>query len=439
MSTWHDLVTASLIGTERAVVPAVAIPGLSPTDDDTGDPAAVLLDRAALLTAARRAGRRPGHAEPLAAAEPDPRPAVSEAAGRRLARMLGGEHPDLLAEWLRALTTRGLRLPSQFLPALLNLAQRAGSKDPTLVRLVAEAGGPRARWLAGLNPEWESVLEETHAKEDVWRLGTASQRRAYLRRLRARDPRAARALIADGWAAAGPDERVMFVSVLADELSLADESLLEAALDDGTAWVRKMAADVLAALPGSALSRRMAERAVRWLRLEHGEHGPRLVIVPPAGADAAMRRDGIASDPDTGASQARRIGLVLETVARTPPRAWTRQFGLTPARIVAMPAGDWGPPSPSLFMAWSRAAITQGDQEWMNALVNRAFTGKPPLTAAEIGALTRLIRHADPRLGAPDVLPRPGPEMLPALWHAIRTVRFRYEMLKELDDDRHHG
>ena len=59
MNSWHDLVTASLIGTERSVVPAVGIPGLPPAEDDPGDPAAALLDRAALLTAARRAGRGP--------------------------------------------------------------------------------------------------------------------------------------------------------------------------------------------------------------------------------------------------------------------------------------------------------------------------------------------------------------------------------------------
>ena len=102
VSAWQDLVTASLIGTERSAVPPAAIPGV-PTSDPAspaGDPAAVLLDRAALLTAARRAGRRPGQAEPLPMCEPDPRPLVSRGAGRRLARMLGGEHPDLLAEWL---------------------------------------------------------------------------------------------------------------------------------------------------------------------------------------------------------------------------------------------------------------------------------------------------------------------------------------------------
>ena len=74
VSKWQDLVTASLIGTERAVVPVVAVPGLPSPADAPADPAELLLDRAALMTAARRGGRRPGRAEALPAGEPDRRP-----------------------------------------------------------------------------------------------------------------------------------------------------------------------------------------------------------------------------------------------------------------------------------------------------------------------------------------------------------------------------
>jgi len=436
LSTWQDLVTASLIGTERSAVPLGGIPGVLTSDPSSPgqDPAAVLLDRAALLTAARRAGRRPGQAEPPPVCAPDPRPVVRPAARRRLARMLGGDHPDLLAEWLAAVAARGFRPPPQLLPALLDRARRDRSADGRLARLVAEAGGPRVRWLAGLNPAWEFVPAETLTGEQAWRLGTASQRRTYLTALRARDPGAARELIAGSWAAAGPEERVMFVSVMADGLSLADEPLLEAALDDGTAWARKMAAEVLAALPGSAFSQRMAERARRWLRMEEGTRGPRLVFVPPARYDAAMRRDGITPGPGPGASPpADQTGLVLETVARTPLRTWTEEFGLTAAQIVAVPAGDW---APWLFIGWSRAAFSQRDQEWVAALIDRALTGRPPVTAA-LAELSRLVRQADPRLGAPGVLPGPGPEAPFALRHELEVLRFRYEMLKELAHD--HG
>ena len=203
MSTWQDLVTASLIGTERSSVPPTRIPGLPTLADVAEDPAAILLDRAALLTAARRAGRPPEHAELLPAAEPDPAPVASPAAARRLTRMLSGEYPDLLTEWLAAAVTRGLKAPAQLLPALLDRARRVSPTDPELRRLVAEAGGSRARWLAGFNPDWKFVTADTLTGDDAWRLGDASQRRGYLAALRARDPDAARELIAGSWDAAG--------------------------------------------------------------------------------------------------------------------------------------------------------------------------------------------------------------------------------------------
>jgi hypothetical protein len=133
--------------------------------DQDADPAAVLLDRAALLTAARRAGCQPGHAEPPTAPDADPRPPVSITAGRRLARILSGENAELLTEWLAAAAARGLRPPPQFLPVLLDKARRVSSASPDqeearLRGLVAAAGGPRAAWLAGLNPAWAYLLAE---------------------------------------------------------------------------------------------------------------------------------------------------------------------------------------------------------------------------------------------------------------------------------------
>ncbi len=445
MSTWQDLVTASLIGTERTSVPPTRIPGLPTLADVAEDPAAILLDRAALLTAARRAGRPPEHAELLPAAEPDPAPVVSPAAAFRLALMLGGEYPDLLTEWLKAAVTRGLKAPAQLLPALLDWARRVSPTDPELRRLVAEAGGSRARWLAGLNPDWKFVTADTLTGDNAWRLGDASQRRGYLAALRARDPDAARELIAGSWDAAGA-ERVMFLSVLAGEpaaskgskgLSLADEPLLEAALGDRAEEVRGWAAYLLASLPGSALGQRMAERARRCLRLDQGIRGTRLLASPPAECDAAMRRDGITPGPGPDRSQlAVRTRLMLEVLGRTPLRTWTDEFRMTPAQITTVHSGDW---APVLFAGWSRAAIVQRDQDWMAALITEALTGRPPETPAETAALRQLARRADPGLGASGVLPDLEPNAPTILRDTAGVLRFRYDMLKELDDDHRAG
>jgi uncharacterized protein DUF5691 len=441
MSTWPDLVTASLIGTERAAVPAVPIPGVpgwAGAPDTPADPAALLLDRAALLAAARRGGRLQEQAEPLAAAEPDTVPAVSRAAGRRLAAMLGGEHADLLAEWLTAVTARGRRVPAQLLPALLNQARRVTPADAGLRRLVTAAGGPRARWLAGLNPEWTFVLSYAPAGEDAWRLGDLAQRRGYLAALRAQDPGAARELITASWDGAGPDERVMFLHAIASALSLADEPLLEAALDDRHAWVRKAAADLLAALPGSALAGRMAERARPRLHRQRGMGGDGLLVSPPPECDRAMRRDGITPPGPEGPPLAAQATLLLDLLARTPLATWTDRFGLAPAEIVGLDAGDW---APVLYTGWARAAITQsrydrGAGEWMAALIERPLRHGPygrSTAAAEV--LGQLARRADPALGAPGALPEPYPGGPPFLDDAVRILRFRYQMLKELDDD----
>ena len=442
MSTGQDLVTASLIGTERAAVPLVAGSGLpTPAGAPPDDPAALLLDRAALLTVARRGGRPPGRAEPQPPAEPDPAPVVSPAAGRRLARMLGGEQSELLAEWLAAVVARGRRVPAHLLPALLDRARRGSPADGELRRLAAEAGGSRVRWLAGLNPAWKFLLAGTLTGDDAWRLGTASQRRGYLSALRARDPAAARELIAGSWAAAGPDERVMFVSVLADGLSLADEPLLETALDHGNAWARKMAADTLAALPGSALGQRMAERARSCLQLDRDAGGARLLVSPPAEGDAAMRRDGITPGPGGGPPLAERARLLLEVVARAPLRTWTDGFGMAPAEIVRVRSGDW---APVLVAGWSRAAIAQSRQDrgawaWIGPLISRSIADRRPGVTADAGTLGQLARRADPALGAPGAFPDPPPDAPPVLREAVGVLRFRYQMMKELDVDHRDG
>jgi hypothetical protein len=154
---WQELITAALVGTERRPVP-----GAGPDD-----PAVALLDQAALLTVARRAGRLPGHAEALPVPDPDPRPVVSQAAGERLARILGGEKTELLSEWLTVVVRRGLQPPAHLLPGLLDQTRRSSAwqRDPgggepgeiPLGHLIAMAGGPRARWLAGLSRLWGDV------------------------------------------------------------------------------------------------------------------------------------------------------------------------------------------------------------------------------------------------------------------------------------------
>jgi hypothetical protein len=281
-----------------------------------------------------------------------------------------------------------------------------------------------------------TCVTHTLPGDDAWRLGDAGQRRGYLAALRGRDPDAARELIAASWDAAGR-ERVMFLSVLADGLSLADEPLLEAALDDRAAEICGWAAYLLARLPGSALGHRMAERARGCLRIESGAGDARVITIPPIELDAAMRRDGITPRPGGGSLPLDgRTHLTLEVVARTPLGTWTGEFGRSAEQILAVPSGRW---APVLFTGWSRAAMAQRDQEWMAALINWAIAGGLPSHPSGAETLRQLVRRIDPAISAPQTTAGRGAGPPPAIQDAITVLRFRYDMLKELDDDHSAG
>ncbi len=128
---------------------------------------------------------------------------------------------------------------------------------------------------------------------------------------------------------------------------------------------------------------------------------------------------------------------MLEVLARTPLRTWTSEFGRSAEQILAVPSSGW---APVLFTGWSRAAMAQRDQEWMAALINlgsRGQAARHTCTGAE--TLRQLVRRVDPALAAPGTTADHPAIRLPAVRDAITVLRFRYDMLKELEDDHSAG
>ena len=117
-------------------------------------------------------------------------------------------------------------------------------------------------------------------------------------------------------------------------------------------------------------------------------------------------------------------------MARTPLRTWTDRFGRTAEQILGLLSGPW---APVLFAGWSRAATAQRDQEWMTALVNWALAGGPTGTLFGAEMLRRLARRADPARCARDTPALRASEIPPPIRDAVSVLRFRYDMLKELE------
>jgi hypothetical protein len=147
-SEWSNLVTAAVLGTDRHALPRPQ-PGwesLTATDDL----AVELLNRAAAVATARRAGARPS--EPRAGVAPapaDPRPMCSAPAANILATLLGGEHSVLLPEWFARCEAGGFRPPAHLVPVLLLRGRRQPAFDVVVRRVI----GPLAPWLAEAMPE----------------------------------------------------------------------------------------------------------------------------------------------------------------------------------------------------------------------------------------------------------------------------------------------
>ncbi|MFG2618367.1 DUF5691 domain-containing protein [Streptomyces sp. NPDC048507] len=363
---WEELVATALLGTERR--------GGAPRE---------LLGAAAGATLRRRAGLRP--AEAAARPEPaphDPRPAPPEGARRRLAQLLAGRGaggggrrgsaPDLtelLPQWLATAGRHGYRAPEELLPALLDAARARTDLRPRALALA----GARGLWLARLNPDWRFALRaaggggelpdpaDRAGVERLWAEGLFAERVALLGSVRARAATDATRLLATTWATERAEDRLMFLDSLRAGLSAADEPFLEAALGDRSRNVRATAAELLSALPGSALAGRMAERALACV-------GPGTVD-PPAECDAGMLRDGVVPRPPAGRGE--RAWWLGQLVEAAPLSCWRERFeGLDPARIVAFPVpGGW---AEELHAAWCRAAVRQRDALWSKALLGPA-------------------------------------------------------------------
>ncbi|MET7786314.1 DUF5691 domain-containing protein [Streptomyces sp900116325] len=381
-TAWEELVTSALLGTDRRPLPAGAGPG-----------PITLLDEAALHTVRRRAGLRPATAAARPGTAPaDPRPPLPPAARRRLAQLLAdrsapsggggrrGTAPDLtelIPQWLAAADRRGFRAPASLLPPLLDAARARTDLRPQALAFA----GPRGLWLAGLNPEWKFVLRgssgssllpdvtDADAVHRLWEEGLFAERVALLGAVRAHDPGGALALLTSTWPTERAEDRLMFLDSLRAGLSAADEPFLEQALSDRSRNVRATAAELLSALPESALAGRMAARASSCVNPDLTAGPAAVAVEAPHECDAAMQRDGVVAVPPSGRGE--RSWWLGQLVEATPLSVWPARFGgRTAQEIVALPVADgWGE---ELRAAWCRAAVRQRDPEWARALLGAA-------------------------------------------------------------------
>lgn len=367
MTGWDALVRAALLGTERQEVELSGLPAAVRELVPAGaDPARVLLDAAALVRGYRAAGAVPVHHVPAESPAPrDDRPVAPVLAARRLDRLLSGEHAGLLPEWLDLVARKGFRPPPERLPELAEAARARTALRPA----VALAAGSRGPWLAERQPRWAFLAGAPTAdaaappdpSDDDWRFGDAAGRRDWLARAHAADPDLARAELTAALPTEPAAARAGLLDALRGSLGPGDEDVLDAALDDRSQDVRRVAAELLAALPGSRRAARMAARLADLVTVDRAR--ARLVVALPVECDAAMVRDGVVPTAPRGTGE--RAWWLGQVVAATP-LAWWRAVDPDPARVLALRIDG---PAAELTGGLARAAVAQRDTGWATALL----------------------------------------------------------------------
>ncbi|MEU0808692.1 DUF5691 domain-containing protein [Streptomyces sp. NPDC005970] len=449
---WDDLVAAALLGTERRTPPVAPRPGQD-ASAALLDAAAfsTVRRRAGLRPAAARPAPSPAPEDPRPPLPPAARNRLAMLLAGRSAggggRRSAPDLAELLPQWLTMANQRGYRAPDALLPALLDAARARTDLRPEALAL----GGPRVLWLARLNPEWKFALrgggtgraattaeaagsagapgsagaatpgpattvdspagtaagspagagvgaapaapDAPAVPADVqrqWEEGLFAERVSLLTAVRHRDPELGLALLGGTWSMERAEDRLMFLDSLRDDLSPSDEPFLEQALADRSRNVRATAAELLSALPGSALASRMAERSRACVSLTDGV----IAIDAPAECDSGMERDGVVAKPPSGRGE--RAWWFGQLVEATPLECWSAWFGgRGAAEIVALPVADgW---QADLQAAWCRAAVRQRNVEWSRALLGAP--SEPPAASPLPGS--PLAPTAPPSPGAP--------------------------------------
>jgi hypothetical protein len=357
-----DLARIGLVGTARHALAGV-VDGEHPVD---GVVAALRIgdrERLFLLNAGARAVfEQCGHIaangySPPSPSPPETLPWASQKVVGLLQQAMDADSSALLVELLGHLKTIGRLLPPEVLPHVL----------PTKSREIREklrpVLGERGRWLAQLNPEWRWAADGLVGDSDVdrgslsrqWEEGSIDERCRVIEVLRRTDPSEARRWVEEAIGKEKADHRVRLVETLAIGLGSEDESLLESLLDDRSEQVRRAAAASLARVSGSALAKRMVERACGMLSAQKRgilRRSLRLVCHAPEEIDAAWVRDGIPAKPPPG--RGKRAVWTEAVLAAVPPRLWCDQFGLTPAELIQAIAQDEF--ADAALVGWTRAA-----------------------------------------------------------------------------------
>lgn len=399
------LTATALLGTARmSAMPPPPDPSLEPawSSIPIENPASAVLQGLALTRALHRAGMKTREVvEEITVCPPESRPPLASAAVDLAMRLLSGEYPEVLPEWLRFVEASGRVLPARVVPDLL----AAATHHEALRRIAPALTGERGRWMARRHERFSWLLETTAVEESAWETGQPSERLAWLRQTRAQDPARAASVIAAHWAGEDATMREAIVRMVAAKPWPCDEAWLEnLALKDRRQEIRELAAVSLSEIPESGFRARAIARVHGRVKVERRLLKRVITAEPPASFDPAWAADGIKEKPPQGVGE--KAWWLRQIAALVPLDEWPGLLGIGADELFALARDqDW---QEALVAGWIDSARRMPGRAlaaWFVPFI-ATFEPWPPQAAAKHQVLQLLLdaQPPDQRFGLLDRL-----------------------------------
>jgi hypothetical protein len=289
----------------------------------------------------------------------------TERAAAVLEELLVEKRNSLIFFWLyRCLEKKQLVLPAT-LPLLLHFGRGHLEQKELVINTI----GNRGLWLAHQNPAWHYLLPV--GVEEDWEHGNMEERKRALQSMRKTNPALALEWLAAVWAEESATQRLEYLLILEEGLSVADEDFLKNKLSDRSGKVKTEALRLLRCIPNSAASQQVWDSVCQHFtikqRKKQKEDSPLEILFQ--GQEQAKEDEGENFSYEEGSKkeQEKFFQETMESLRIIPPARWITHFNLSADEIITAFANT--PKIRKLLLSIVEATLYYKDTLWAKALL----------------------------------------------------------------------
>lgn len=296
-------------------------------------------------------------------------PVIDGPIARLLQTALADQNDVLFSFLVFKIAQRNEVIQAQFVPAILNKALETTKDKQKLTRICGITG----QWLCRLNPSWKPLLENVGPEDKVWETGDLENRKAYLARLRAVDPAAAVTLLESTFPEENANNRLAFLLLMHDRLSLADEPFLQKLLTDKSQKVREAATDLLRKIQGSGINQLYLEWLLKMVQVKEERHlivtkKKTIGIAADVTPDEAVFKTGIERvSKEKGVQD--HVFIAGQLLSFIDPAVLATRLGVSDQELIALLLHH--PAAVALLPYLTAAAAQFANKAWALALLHR--------------------------------------------------------------------